>query len=99
MLRMAVLYRQPDDAEAFEKRYIEGHLPIIRSYENVKEISMQKVTRSLIGEFPYSYIFMGTWADKEGWKADMNSEKAAKATEDAKSFAPEFAVIVLEEIA
>lgn len=99
MIKMAVLYRQPDDPETFERRYIDGHLPLIREYDNIKELSMHKVTRTIMGEFPYSYVFTGTWADKEGWKADMNSEKAAKATEDAKSFAPPFDVVVLEEIA
>lgn len=99
MVKMSVLYRQPDDAEAFEKRYIEGHLPIVRSYENVKETTFQKVSRVLVGDFPYAYVFSGTWADKDGWKADMNSEGAKKATEDAQSFAPAFDVVVFEELA
>jgi uncharacterized protein (TIGR02118 family) len=99
MLKMLVLYKTPDDAEAFEKRYVEGHLPIVRGYGNVKDTTFEKVTRTIMGEFPYSHIFTGTWADKDGWKADMNSDLAKKATEDAKSFAPEFDVVVVEEIA
>lgn len=98
MVKMQVLYRAPADASGFEKRYIEGHLPLIQKYANVKELTFSKVTRSLVGEFPYAYIFTGTWADKEGWKADLSSEFAQKATEDAKSFAPEFDVVVLEEL-
>ncbi|MCA1839708.1 MAG: EthD family reductase [Actinomycetota bacterium] len=99
MLKMYVLYKAPDDAEAFEARYIDGHLPIVRGYGNVKDTTFSKVTRTLVGDFPYSYIFTGTWADKDGWKADLNSELAQKATEDAKSFAPDFDVVVVEELA
>lgn len=99
MVKMAVLYRAPEDAEKFEKRYLEGHLPIVQKYSNVQKTSFYKVTRSLVGESPYAYIFSGTWGDKEGWKADMNSEAAREATEDAKEFAPAFDVVVLEQLA
>jgi uncharacterized protein (TIGR02118 family) len=98
-VQMFVLYKTPDDAEAFEKRYVEGHLPLIREYDNVKDVSFAKVTRRVMGEFPYDYVFSATWTDKDAWKADMGSEKAKNATADAQSFAPSFDVVVLEPIA
>lgn len=98
-IRMTVYYKAPADPAAFEKRYIEGHLPLVQAYDNIKSVSMNKVSRVLMGDFPYAYAFVGTWADKDGWKADMSSDKAKKATEDAQSFAPEFHVVVFEEIA
>ena len=99
MIKMAVFYRPPDDPAAFEKRYIEEHLPMVRGYENIQKTSAYKVTRSVMGEFPYAYVFTGTWADKDAWKADMQSKAAADAAEHAKSFAPPFDVVVLEELA
>ena len=99
MLKMVVAYKAPADPEAFEKRYVEGHLPIVRRYSNVKDTSFEKVSRTIMGDFPYTHIFTGVWADKDGWKADMNSDLAKQATEDAKSFAPEFDVVVFEELA
>jgi len=98
-VRMAVYYRAPEDPDAFEKRYIEGHLPLIGKYEKVQAYSFNKVTRTLQGDFPYSYAFVGTWASKDDWKADLSSEPAKLAAEDAKSFAPAFDVVVFEEIA
>jgi uncharacterized protein (TIGR02118 family) len=98
-VQMYVLYRAPDDAPAFEKRYVEGHLPLVKSYDNVKDVSFSKVTRKLVGEFPYDYVFTGTWSDKDAWKADLGSDKAKAATEDAKTFAPAFDVVVLETLA
>ncbi len=99
-VRMTVYYRPPADAEAFEKRYIEGHLPLIGTYANIKSYSFNKVTRTLQGDFPYAYAFVGTWANKDDWKADMQSEPAAAATKDAQEFATQgFDVVVFEELA
>jgi uncharacterized protein (TIGR02118 family) len=97
MLTMAVYYRKPDDNEAFEKRYIEGHLPLIDKYEKIKGRSFGRFTRNLVGEVPYSHVFVGHWDDKDGWKADLSSEAATLATEDAQSFATQgFDVAVIE---
>ena len=98
MIKMTVLYQKPQDPDAFEKHYLDVHLPIVKSYENLKEVSFAKVTRVLSGDYPYAYQFTGTWADKDGWKADMNSQAAADATVDAKSFAPAFDVVVWEDL-
>ena len=98
-VQMLVLYRTPEDAAAFEKRYVDGHLPLVKAYANVKNVSFSKVTRKLAGETPYDYIFTGTWTDKDAWKADLSSEAAKRATEDAQSFAPPFDVVVTEVIA
>jgi uncharacterized protein (TIGR02118 family) len=98
VIKMAVFYRTPDDPDAFEKKYIEEHLPMVRGYDNVSKTSAYKVTRRIAGEFPYAYVFTGTWADKDGWKADMNSQAAKDATAHAMSFAPPFDVVVLESL-
>lgn len=100
MFTMCVYYRKPEDAETFERRYIDGHLPLIGGYANIKEFSFSKVARKIAGEFPYEYCFVGQWVDKDGWKADMSSPEAAAATEDARSFATQgFDVVTYEGLA
>ncbi|HEX9712837.1 MAG TPA: EthD family reductase [Actinomycetota bacterium] len=100
MVTMLVFYRAPADAEAFEKRYVEGHLPKIGEYQNIKEFSFHKVSRKVMGDFPYEYVFSGSWADKDGWKADLGSDAAKQATEDANTFAEGlFDVVLLEQLA
>ena len=98
MIKMIVFYRPPDDPATFEKRYLEEHLPMVQDYDNIQKTAAYKVTRTVMGEFPYAYVFSGTWADKDAWKADLGSEKAKAAAEHAKSFAPPFDVVVMEEL-
>lgn len=97
MFKMRVLYQSPDNPEEFEKRYVEGHIPLLEKYANLKWIEFEKTGRTVMGsDYPYAYVFTGTWDDRDGWKADMNSAEAAAATEDAKTFAPKFDVITFE---
>lgn len=97
-VKVVVAYRAPEDPEAFEKRYLEGHLPLVRKYPNLQKASAYKVARKIAGEFPYAYVFSGTWADRDGMKADMNSELAKEAAADAMEFAPPFDVVILEDL-
>jgi len=98
MISMTVYYRAPDDPEAFEKRYLEGHLPLVQKYEKMESCSFNKVTRTLQGDYPYAYTFVGLCKTKDDWKADLSGEQAKIATEDAKSFAPPFDVVVFEQL-
>lgn len=97
--RMGVYYRQPDDPETFEKRYLEEHLPLINAYDNIKTTHFFKTGRSIAGEFPYAFVFIGVWDDKDGWKADLGSEKAKEATKHAQSLGAAFVVVTLDELA
>lgn len=97
--KMTVYYRAPDDPEKFEKRYLEGHLPLVQKYGNIQHTSFHKVSRVVMGDFPYSYVFTGTWADWDGLKADLNSDESRTAAEDAQSFAPPFDVIIWDQLA
>lgn len=99
MTTMCVYYKAPEDAAAFEKRYLEGHLPLTRAFPNIKDCSFSKVARRVAGPFPYEYVFVGVWADKESWKADITSEYGAKVTADALEFATQgFDVVTYEEL-
>ena len=98
-LRMGIYYRQPDDPATFEKRYLTEHLPMVRSYDNITQSHFFKASRVIMCDFPYAYIFVGSWDDKEGWKADMNSDKAKEATAHAQTLGASFDVVVLDELA
>jgi uncharacterized protein (TIGR02118 family) len=97
--RMGVYYRQPDDPDTFEKRYLEEHLPLVQAYDNIKGTHFFKTGRIIAGEFPYAYVFIGVWDDKDGWKADMGSDKAKETAKHAQSLGAAFDVVTLDELA
>lgn len=99
-VRLAVYYKQPEDPDTFEKRYIEEHLPIVRTYPNVKVTKFHKLGRLIAGDQPpYAYVFVAAWDDKDGFKADMNSDAAKKAAEHATSLGVPFDVVMLDQLA
>jgi uncharacterized protein (TIGR02118 family) len=98
-LKMSVYYAAPEDPDAFESRYLEGHLPLAKSYPNIKHASFHKVGRKLIGDFAYAYVFTGTWEDKDAWKADMGSPESDKVNADADTFNVERTVVLYDQLA
>jgi hypothetical protein len=50
-------------------------------------------------EAPYDGVAELTWDDRDGFKADMQSEAAARGTEDLKEFAGAFGLLYVEQAA
>lgn len=95
--KMSVYY-QPAD-EAFEKRYREGHLPIVRkSYEKMEHASFHKVARKVTGDFAYGYVFTGTWPNAEAWQADMGSEGGKAVLADAMEMGAKMDVVTFDQL-
>lgn len=85
-MKLVVLYKQPDDPEAFEQAYFETHLPLIDKVPGLQETKITRFTRSLTGEGYYLMAEM-YFADKEALKAAMKSAEMAAAGENLDSFA------------
>jgi uncharacterized protein (TIGR02118 family) len=97
-IRMAVYYKKPEDPTTFEKRYVEEHLPLTQRYQGIAATSFFKVGRRLVGESPYSYVFVGIWDEFDDFKAAMTSDVNKEVAEHAKSLGVEFDVVMLDEI-
>ena len=101
MVRVHIWIRKKEwmSAEDFGKRWLEEHAPIARDgYANLKGYVVNLVTRVPEGqEAPYDGVAELTWDDRDGFKADMQSEAAARGTEDLKSFAESFGLLFVEQ--
>lgn len=97
--KLTVYYKPPEDPDKFETRYLEGHMPLVQKLANIQHTSFHKATRTIMGEFPYAYVFTGTWADGDSMKAALNSEEMRVAAEDAQTFAPPFDAVLWEQLA
>ena len=86
-------------AEEFRDRWLNDHAPIARDgYEHLKSYTVNLVTRVPEGqETPYDGVAELTWDDRDGFKADMQSEVAARSTEDLKEFAASFGLLYVDQ--
>lgn len=97
--KMSVYYQPADDSAAFEKRYMEGHLPIVReNYSKMEHASFHKVARKVVGEFAYGYVFTGTWADQDAWQADMGSQGGQAVLADAMEMGAKMDVVTFDQL-
>lgn len=85
--------------EEFRDYWLTTHAPIARDgYEHLTGYRVAVVTRVPEGqEAPYDGVATLSWDDREGFKADMASEAAARATEDLKAFTDAFGLLFVEE--
>jgi uncharacterized protein (TIGR02118 family) len=103
MVRVHIWIRKRDDmsSEEFGKRWLEQHAPIARDrYEHLKSYTVNLVTRVPEGqEAPYDGVAELTWDDRDGFKADLQSEVADRSTEDLKEFAASFGLLFVDQTA
>jgi uncharacterized protein (TIGR02118 family) len=103
MVRVHIWVRKKDGmtAEQFRDRWLNEHAPIARDgYGFLKSYTVSFVSRVPEGqESPYDGVAELTWDDRDGFKADMQSEAAARGTEDLKGFAASFGLLFIDRAA
>ena len=85
--------------EEFANHWLNTHAPIARDgYEHLQGYTVNLVTRVPEGqEKPFDGIAELTWADRDGFKADMASEAAGRGNDDLKGFADSFGLLFVDE--
>jgi uncharacterized protein (TIGR02118 family) len=83
----------------FRDYWLTTHAPLTRDgYEHLQEYRVSLVTRVPEGqERPYDGVAELTWADRDGFKADMASDAAKRSTEDLGNFTDSFGLLFIEE--
>ena len=97
MSKLVAIYAHPEDEEAFEKAYFEGHLPLIEKVPGLQGIEVNKLTRTLVGYKAPHMIATMTFADKDALKAAMNSPEMKAAGENLDSFAKDMYTLCFAE--
>jgi uncharacterized protein (TIGR02118 family) len=85
--------------EDFREYWLTTHAPIAGDgYQHLRGYMVHLVTRVPEGqERPYDGVAELTWDDRDGFKADMQSDVAARSTEDLKNFTDAFGLLFVEE--
>jgi uncharacterized protein (TIGR02118 family) len=85
--------------EEFADYWRTTHAPIARDgYEHLVGYVVSLVTRVPEGqERPYDGVGELTWEDRDGFKADMASEAAARATDDLANFSSASGLLFVDQ--
>jgi uncharacterized protein (TIGR02118 family) len=96
MVRLLVLYNQPEDAAAFDKYYNEIHIPLAKQLPGLVRYT---ISRNLGAKAQYYLIAELDWADMGSAQAALRSPIGAECTADVAKFATTGASTLLFEVA
>lgn len=88
MHKLIVLYKKPDDVDAFMTHYNEVHIPIVNTIPGLKECIVNKVTGNPMGGEPdYFMTVEMCFETKEDFDTGMRSPENMAAGKDIGNFA------------
>ena len=96
MVRLLVLYKRPEDPEAFDKHYSEIHIPLARQLPGLLRYT---VSRNLRPDAEYYLIAELDWEDMASARAALGSPAGAESAADMARFATTGAASLLYEVA
>ncbi|MEO1999607.1 MAG: EthD family reductase [Planctomycetaceae bacterium] len=99
MIRLLVLYGQPDDPEAFDRHYQEVHIPIAKRMPGLKKWTIGKVQGTPDGQKPpYYYVADLYMETREDFDTLLSSPEGLAAVEDVPNYATGGATFLYTEI-
>ena len=85
-MKLVALYKQPADIDAFNEAYFNTHIPLVENVPGIVNTEFTYIRATLQGE-QYFLMTVLTFADKDSFKAGLNSPEMAAAGENLDSFA------------
>ena len=87
MPRLVVLYKTPDDPDAFDAHYRDVHTPIVSRYPHLRDMRLSKLAG--VGGHPSPYYLMAemVFATSGDLDAALASEAGAESARDLRNFA------------
>jgi uncharacterized protein (TIGR02118 family) len=88
-VKLVVLYTQPDDAAAFDDRYLSVHVPLVHKIPGLERFESGKFSAALDGgEQTYHRIAELYFADQAAMDAGFGSSEGAATAADFGQIAP-----------
>jgi uncharacterized protein (TIGR02118 family) len=97
MIKMTILYYRPTDPEAFERYYMEKHLPLARQMPGLKKLEVGRVLRGP-KEQDYFWVADCYFEDLEALKAGFSSPIGEAAGKDVANFASGGSISFISEV-
>ena len=88
-LKLVVLYTQPDDPDAFDRYYLETHMPLVAKIPGLQRAETGRFAAALDGgEHTYHRIAELYFADQQAVDAAFASEEGQATAADYQQIAP-----------
>jgi uncharacterized protein (TIGR02118 family) len=88
-VKLVVLYTQPDDAEAFEKHYLDTHVPLVNAIPGLERVETARFVTALdSGEETYYRSAHLYFADNDAFKSALGSPEGVATATDYQAIAP-----------
>lgn len=98
VIKLTVLYGQPDDPAAFEDYYADTHMPLADRIPNVERFEGGTVSDPDGGQPPYHRIAELWFRDAETMGEALSSEEGQAAVADIPNFATGGATTLVSEV-
>jgi uncharacterized protein (TIGR02118 family) len=87
MPRLVVLYKTPEDTDAFDAHYRDVHMPIVSRYPNLRDVRLSQLAG--VGGRETAYYLMAEMVFDSAADLDdaMSSEPGAASARDLRNFA------------
>ena len=82
MVRFLVLYPRPTDVVAFERHYLDVHVPITKRLPGLRRYTVSRNPARIRGPEPYYLIAELDWDDMASMQRDFDSPLGQEAARD-----------------
>jgi uncharacterized protein (TIGR02118 family) len=98
MVKLIVLFSQPEDASAFEDHWANHHVPLAQQIPNVRQLETAKVTGTPDGsQPPYHRVAELSFDSADEMQAAMGSPEGQQAVGDFQNFATGGVTVLVAE--
>jgi uncharacterized protein (TIGR02118 family) len=93
--KVIAFYKHPENPEAFEKRYFEEHVPLVRKMPGLRSLT---VSKSRGKDAPYYLMAEMVFDSVDEMRAALRTPEAAATVEDVMEFAADLVTIMQVEM-
>jgi uncharacterized protein (TIGR02118 family) len=99
MVKLTVLYGPPTDPAAFDKYYLESHVPIADALPGLRRNEVSRVSGTLDGSTPLYHLQAELYFDSaDALTAAVRSEEGAATAADLANFATGGVTMMISEV-
>ena len=99
MVKLVVMYGQPEDAAAFDAYYAGTHIPLVEKIPNLRRFEAGKVLGTPEGgEPPFYYLAELSFDDAGELQASLGTAEGQAAAADVGTFATGGATVMIAEV-